>query len=147
MLLESFACLRLCVWKSAFKAAGHGVLCNGANQIVVRNSQGPLRTAERREELMGGGGGWGALSHDDIVKQIWPGLPIAAHTFVSGHSLSCLAILQNPLRVVETRQQWVISWYDCKVWYESVWEFRGWVQLTRYIWEDGDSSSSISKIK
>lgn len=85
-----------------FQAAGHGVLCNGANQIVVRNSLGPLRMAERREELEGG---WGeALSHDDIVKQIRPGLPVAAHTFVSGHSLPCLAIQRNPPRALETPQ-------------------------------------------
>lgn len=45
--------------------AGHGVLCNGANQIVVRNSQGPLRTAERREESDGRGGGveWSGGTH------------------------------------------------------------------------------------
>lgn len=43
---------------------------------------------------MGGEEGWsgvgaptGALSHDDILKQIRPGRLVAAHTFVSGHSL------------------------------------------------------------
>lgn len=87
--------------------AGHGVLCNGANQIVVRNSQSPLRTAERWEDLEGRGevgAPSGALSHDDIVKQIQPGLLVAAHTFVSGHSLPCLPIQQNPLRAWETPQ-------------------------------------------
>lgn len=53
-----------------------------------------------------GGGGvgapTGALSHDDIVKQIWPGLLGAAHTFVSGHSLPCLSIQLNTLRALET---------------------------------------------
>lgn len=44
--------VRMCM-EECFQA-GHGVLCNGANQIVVRNSQGPLRTAERWEELGGG---------------------------------------------------------------------------------------------
>lgn len=92
MLLEWLACLRM---EEHFQA-GHGVLCNGANQIVVRNSQGPLRTAERREAARGEGVAWGAptgaLSQDDIVKQIWPGLLTAAHTFVSGHSLPCLPV-------------------------------------------------------
>lgn len=37
----------------------------------------------------------GALSHDDIVKQIRPGPLIAAHTFVSGHSHRCLLIQQK----------------------------------------------------
>lgn len=105
---------------------GHGVLCNGANQIVVRNSQGPLTTAERREDPVGEEGALGAttgaLSHDDTVKQNRLGLLDAVHTFVSGHSLPCLAIQQNPLRALETRQQWVISWDDSKVWYESVQE-------------------------
>lgn len=83
---------------------GHGVLCNGANQIVVRNSHGPLRVTERREELGVGGvrAPTGALSHDDIVKQIRPGPLIAAHTFVSGHSHRCLLIQQNPGRAFET---------------------------------------------
>lgn len=52
--------LRMCM-EERFQA-GHGVLCNGANQIVVRNSQRPLRTAERREELKGGGG-WSGGTH------------------------------------------------------------------------------------
>ena len=34
----------------------HKVLYNRANQIVVRNSQSPLRTAERREDQVAGGG-------------------------------------------------------------------------------------------
>ncbi len=34
----------------------------------------------------------GALSHDDIVKQIQPGRLVAADTFVAGHSLPCLPI-------------------------------------------------------
>lgn len=46
----------------------------------------------------------GALSHDDIVKQIRPGLLVAADTFVSGHSLPCLPIQQNPHRALETLQ-------------------------------------------
>lgn len=87
---------------------GHGVLCNGANQIVVRNSQGPLTTAERREDRVGEGGALGAttgaLSHDDTVKQNRLGLLVAVHTFVSGHSLPCLVIQQNPLRALETLQ-------------------------------------------
>lgn len=89
--------------------AGHRVLCNGTNQIVVRNSQDPLKTAVRREHLCGEGGGrlgapTVALSHDDIVKQIWPGLLIIAHTFVSGHSLPCSPFQHTPLRTLETPQ-------------------------------------------
>lgn len=80
MLAESLACSCLCVQEQCFQAAGHGLLCDGANQIVVRNSQGPLREAERREELEDGGRGRGGLSHDDIVKQIRPGLPLSLLT-------------------------------------------------------------------
>lgn len=89
---------------------GHGVLCNGANQIVVRNSQGPLRTAERREDLDGEGVALGAttraLSHDDTMKKSRLGLLIAVHTSVSGHSLPlpCLVIQLNPLRALKSLQ-------------------------------------------
>lgn len=56
---------------------------------------------------MGGGGvgaPTGALSHDDIVKQIRPGLLVATHTFVPGYSLPCLPIQQRPLGALETLQ-------------------------------------------
>lgn len=43
--------VRMCM-EERFQA-GHVVLCNGPNQIVVRNFQGPLRMAERREEVKG----------------------------------------------------------------------------------------------
>lgn len=46
----------------------------------------------------------GALSHDDILKRIRPGLLAAAHTFVSGHSLPCFLIQQNPVRALEAPQ-------------------------------------------
>ena len=49
---------------------GHGALCDGANQIVVRNSQSPLSVAVRREGSVSGGEGMpaGVLSHDDMLK-------------------------------------------------------------------------------
>lgn len=93
---------RVCRGGSAFGPAT-GFFVMGANQIVVRNSQGPLRSTVRREESEGrgperGGGGepTGALSHDDIVKRIRPGLHVTAHTFVSGHSLPPSTYSTNP---------------------------------------------------
>jgi len=47
--------------KGAFKLLATGSFVMGANQIVVRNSQGPLRGAERREELTDGEMGGGAF--------------------------------------------------------------------------------------
>ncbi len=151
MLVESFACLCGCVWKSAFKLAT-GFFVMGQTRSwweIPRVHWGRLKG----ERSWRGGGGVGApngaLSHDDILKQIRPGLLVAAHTFVSGHSLCCLRIQQKPTRGFgESTDVWrVISRYDCKVWNESVCEFRGWAQTTGHIWEFAYSSSSVSKIK
>ena len=82
-----------------------------------------------------GGGGvgapTGALSHDDIVKQIRQGLLVAANTFVSGHSLPCFHTEQNPLSALEIQQH--VQWH--KAWYGCVCDFLGWMELTCHVRE------------
>lgn len=144
--MESFACLFM---EDCFQA-GHRVFCNGANQIVVRNTHGPLRTAERREEYGGevGGTHWGSFlwwhSETDLA-----GSPRCCSHLCVWTLPSLLTYSTKPSQGLRDTVECEVGCqsYDCKLWYECVWEFRGRVQLICHMWEFEDSSSFTSKIK
>lgn len=97
---------RAYVWKSVFKLAT-GFFVMGLTRSWWETPMvhwGRLKGERSRRGGGGVGAPTGALSHDDTVKQIPPGLLAAAHNFVSGHSLPCLLIQQNPFRALEAPQ-------------------------------------------
>lgn len=86
MLLESFACL--CIYGRVLSKLATGFFVMGLTRSWWEIPRAHLGWVKDERSCRGGGGvgaPTGALSHDDIVKQIRQGLLVATHTFVSGH--------------------------------------------------------------
>lgn len=145
-MLESFTCL--CTSVDACFHAAHGVPCNRANHVVARNSQGPLRTAERWEDLVRGGGVGGLGTPTGAFFKWWHSeIDLARDPRYCTQLCMCTFPSTNPLRALETAARLVGNqsvWQQSLLW---VCEFRERVQLTNHMWEFGVSSLFIMKIK
>lgn len=143
--------LRACVWKIAFKLAT-GFFVMGLTRSWWETPMvhwGRLK-GERSTRGWGevGGTHWGSFlwwhSETDLA-----GSPRCCSHLCVWTLPSLLTYSTKPSQGFRDTVECVVGCqsYDCKLWCECVWEFRGRVQLICHIWEFEDSSSFTSKIK